>query len=44
LIYLEKAIQASPRSLNKFVALSPSILQNQQVVEVIARNKRNRRK
>ncbi len=44
LIQLERALQLSPRTLNKFVALHPSILQNQQVVDVIARAKRNRSK
>jgi tetratricopeptide (TPR) repeat protein len=44
LIQLEKAIQLSPKALNKFVALHPSILQNQQVVDIIARNKRGRSK
>jgi tetratricopeptide (TPR) repeat protein len=42
LIQLEKGIKLSPRILNKFVALHPSILQNQQVVDIIARNKRSR--
>ncbi len=44
LMQLESAIQVSPKTLNKFVALRPSILQNQQVVDIIARNKRNRSK
>ncbi len=44
LIQLEKGIQTSPKTLNKFVALQPSILQNPQVVDIIARNKRKRSK
>ncbi len=44
LIYLETAIQASPKTLNKFIALNPSVLQNPQVVDVIARNKHSRSK
>lgn len=44
LLYLEKAMQLAPKSLNKFVELNPSILQNPQVVDVIARNKRGRSK
>jgi tetratricopeptide (TPR) repeat protein len=44
LLQLESAIELAPRLLNKFVALNPSVLQNTQVVEVIARNKRSRKK
>ena len=44
LLYLEKAMQLAPKSLNKFVELNPAILQNPQVVDVIARNKRGRSK
>ncbi|MDB5196049.1 MAG: hypothetical protein JWP88_419 [Flaviaesturariibacter sp.] len=44
LLQLERAVLAAPRLLNKFVALDPAILQNSQVVEVIARNKRSRKK
>ncbi|RYY90295.1 MAG: tetratricopeptide repeat protein [Chitinophagaceae bacterium] len=44
LLILENAIQKAPKLLNRFVALSPEHLQNQQVVEVIARNKRTRKK
>ena len=44
LLYLETAIHASPKTLNKFIALNPSVLQNPQVVDIIARNKRNRSK
>jgi tetratricopeptide (TPR) repeat protein len=44
LLYLEEALQTSPRSLNKLVALDPAILQNNAVIDVIARNKRGRSK
>ncbi|RYY99139.1 MAG: tetratricopeptide repeat protein [Chitinophagaceae bacterium] len=44
LLTLEGAVLQAPRLLNKFVALCPELLQNQQVVEVIARNKRARKK
>jgi hypothetical protein len=43
-LYLEEALQAAPRSLNKLLALDPAILQNNAVIEVIARNKRSRSK
>jgi len=42
LIQLERGLQTAPKLLNKFIALHPSILQNQQVVDIIARNKRKR--
>jgi tetratricopeptide (TPR) repeat protein len=42
LLYLEKAMQAAPKKLKKFIALNPSILQNPQVVDVIAQYKRKR--
>ncbi|MCW3074872.1 MAG: hypothetical protein JWP69_1941 [Flaviaesturariibacter sp.] len=44
ILQLEKAMEASPRLLNKLIALNPGILQNTQVVDVIARNKRSRKK
>jgi tetratricopeptide (TPR) repeat protein len=40
LLQLEMALQASPRTLNKLVALRPAILQNAQVIDMIARTKR----
>lgn len=40
LLQLENALKISPKLLRQFVELNPSILQNQQVVDVIARNKR----
>lgn len=42
LLQLEKALTQAPRLLKKFVELNPSILQNQQVVDVVARFKKNR--
>ncbi|KIC89796.1 tetratricopeptide repeat protein [Flavihumibacter sp. ZG627] len=43
LIYLERAIQKAPKQLKEFVALHPSVLQNQLVVDVIARNRKGSR-
>ena len=43
ILQLEKALSKSPKYLKKFVELSPSILQNQQVVDLIARYKRNKK-
>ena len=40
LMTLEKAMERAPRLLKKFIALNPSIFQNQQVVDIIARHKR----
>lgn len=42
IIYLERAMEKAPRLLKKFVELNPSILQNQQVVDVVAKFKRNK--
>src|SRR5437763_653496 len=42
LLYLQKALSDSQKHLRKFVALNPSILQNQQVVDLIAQYKRKR--
>ena len=42
LIFLEKGLDASPKGVKKLVQLNPSILQKPQVVDVIARYKRNR--
>jgi tetratricopeptide (TPR) repeat protein len=44
LLYLEKALQLAPKKLNLFVALHPSILQNPQVVDLVARYKRGKGK
>lgn len=42
LLQLEEAMTHSPKLVKKFIELSPALLQNQQVVDVIARFKRNR--
>ena len=41
-LQLEKAMVSSPRLLRKFVELNPSGLQNQLIVDVVAKFKRNR--
>ncbi|HEU0112426.1 MAG TPA: tetratricopeptide repeat protein [Flavisolibacter sp.] len=43
LLYLEKGLATTPKHLKKFVQLNPSILQNPQVVDVIAQYKQRRR-
>jgi tetratricopeptide (TPR) repeat protein len=40
LLYLERALLKAPKLLKEFVALHPSILQNQLVVDLIARNRK----
>ena len=42
LLLLERAMEKAPKLLKKFVELNPSILRNQQVVDIIAKYKRNR--
>jgi tetratricopeptide (TPR) repeat protein len=42
ILQLEDAMRHSPKLLKKFVELNPAILQNQQVVDVVARFKRNK--
>lgn len=42
ILCLEKAMEKAPKLLKNFVALNPSILQNQQVVDLLARYKHNR--
>ena len=44
LLYLETAMQASPKALKKFIDLNPSILQNASVVYVIALYKKSKRR
>jgi hypothetical protein len=43
LLYLEKALATAPKHLKKFIQLNPSILQNSQVVDIIAQYKKGRR-
>ena len=42
ILQIEKAMETTPRLLKKFIELNPSILQNQAVVDVIARYKKRR--
>lgn len=42
LLQLHRAMAKSPKTVKKFVELNPSILQNQQVVDIIASFKHNR--
>ncbi|MBL7732110.1 MAG: tetratricopeptide repeat protein [Chitinophagaceae bacterium] len=42
LLQLETAMQQAPKLLKKFIELHPAILQNQQVVDLIARYRRNK--
>ena len=42
ILQLEEAMRQTPKMLKKFVELNPSILQNQLVVDVVARFKRNK--
>lgn len=42
LVQLELAMEIAPKLLKKFVALNPSILQNQQVVDLLAKYKRKK--
>ncbi len=42
LLQLESAMEAAPRLLKRFVELNPSVMQNQLVVDVVARYKRNK--
>jgi tetratricopeptide (TPR) repeat protein len=42
ILQLEAAMEMSPKLLKKFIELNPAILQNQSVVDVIARFKRNK--
>jgi tetratricopeptide (TPR) repeat protein len=43
LLQLEKAMEKAPKLLKKFVELNPGILQNNQVVDVVARYKKGKR-
>lgn len=42
ILQLEKGMMTAPKLLKKFVELIPSILQNQQVLDILARYKRNK--
>ena len=41
-LYLQQGMEKNPRLVMKFIALNPSILQNQQVVDIIAAFKRRK--
>jgi tetratricopeptide (TPR) repeat protein len=43
LLKLEQAMEKAPRMLKKFIELNPSILQNNQVVDLLARYKKGRK-
>jgi len=43
LLQLERALNKSPKLVKKFVELNPAILQNQQVVDLLARFRRNKK-
>ena len=43
LLQLERALHRSPKLVKKFVGINPSILQNQQVVDLLARSRRNKK-
>jgi hypothetical protein len=42
ILQLEHGMQENPRLIKKLIELNPSILQNQQVVDVIARFKKRK--
>ncbi len=42
LLQLEKGMEKSPKLLKKFIELNPAVLQNQSVVDILARFKRKR--
>jgi tetratricopeptide (TPR) repeat protein len=42
LLQLENAMIKSPKLLKKFIELNPAVLQNQQVVDIVAKFKRNK--
>lgn len=42
LLQLEKGMERSPKLLKKFIELNPAVLQNQSVVDILARFKRKR--
>ncbi|MBN8835873.1 MAG: tetratricopeptide repeat protein [Sphingobacteriia bacterium] len=43
LLFLENAMTKAPKLVKKFIALNPSILQNNQVVDIVARYKKGKR-
>ena len=43
LLYLEQGLKESPKTVKKFIALNPSVLQIQSVADTIARYKKGKR-
>jgi hypothetical protein len=43
LLKLEEAMEKAPRLVKKFIELNPSILQNNQVVDIVARYKKGKK-
>ncbi|HEV8082380.1 MAG: tetratricopeptide repeat protein [Chitinophagaceae bacterium] len=43
LSYLETAMEKSPKLLKQFIELDPSMLHNQQIIQVIGKHKKNKR-
>ena len=43
LLQLEIAMEKAPKLLKKFIEINPSILQNSQVVDIVARYKKGRK-
>jgi hypothetical protein len=43
LLQLEEGMSKAPKLLKKFIELNPSILQNNQVVDIIARCKKSKK-
>ncbi|MER3465286.1 MAG: hypothetical protein C4329_13620 [Chitinophagaceae bacterium] len=42
LLYLEQAMQQAPKKIKKLIDLNPAVLQNPQVVDIIARHKKKK--
>gem|GEM_PF-3063265 len=43
LLKLEEAMEKAPRLVKKFIEINPSILQNNQVVDIVARYKKGKK-
>jgi len=44
LIYLEHALFVNPKFIKRFIEINPSLLQNQQVADLLAKHKKSRKK
>lgn len=42
ILQLEQAMQKNPKQVKKFIELNPALLQNQQIVDIIARHKKKK--